>query len=74
MTQDRTNSATGFDAGGSVVNTVEAYDPVADTWAPKASMGEARTFLAAAMASGVLYALGGDNTSTILPTNEAYTP
>jgi N-acetylneuraminic acid mutarotase len=66
--------AGGADGTGTVTAILDVYDLATNTWAPKAGMAEPRTFLAAAMASGVLYALGGDNTNAILPTNEAYTP
>jgi len=44
---------------GGHVRTVEAYDPVTDTWTTKAAMPTPRYGFALAEANGVLYAVGG---------------
>lgn len=44
--------------------TVEAYDPVANSWTTKASMPTARQGLSAAAVGDVIYAMGGDNVAT----------
>ena len=55
--------------------TVEAYNPVTDTWTPKASMpGGARSRLAVGVVNGILYAVGGSGSGGILTTVEAYDP
>jgi N-acetylneuraminic acid mutarotase len=62
--------------------TVEAYDPVANTWSTKAPMSTARWDLAVAVANGKIYAIGGqqvdtsgfDPTPLYLTTVEAYDP
>jgi hypothetical protein len=59
--------------GSSYVSTVEAYDPVTNTWTTKAPMPTARYLLAAGVVNGVLYAVGGFNGSS-LSTVEAYNP
>jgi N-acetylneuraminic acid mutarotase len=64
------------------VATVEAYDPVTDTWTTKASMPTARQSLGTAVANGRLYAIGGhqttdpfnSGTTNFLSTNEEYDP
>jgi N-acetylneuraminic acid mutarotase len=69
-------------AGGSfVLNNIEhdglrIYDPAIDYWTyPYAqSMTVQRTFLAAAVVNGKLYALGGSKYPDVLGTNQVYTP
>jgi N-acetylneuraminic acid mutarotase len=56
-------------------STVEAYDPVTNTWTIKRSMPTARSELAAGVINGILYAVGGDDDNgNILSTVEAYDP
>jgi N-acetylneuraminic acid mutarotase len=59
-----------------VVNTVEVYDPVSNTWASAASMPTARGYLGAAPGPDRrIYALGGsDSNGNYLNTVEAYDP
>lgn len=68
---------------GDVVATVEAYDPVANSWSTKMDMNVARSqvSLAANEASNKLYAIGGSNGSQgmpipfeAMPTVEVYDP
>jgi N-acetylneuraminic acid mutarotase len=48
-------------AGTSVIlNSVEAYDPVTDTWTTKTSMPTARRGAAIGVVGGILYAIGGE--------------
>ena len=56
--------------------TVEAYDPVSNTWSTAPSMKVARYGLAAASTStGLIYIIGGKNESSVLPSNnEEYIP
>src|SRR5918996_5752289 len=63
------------------VGTVEAYDPVTDTWTARASMPTARALLGAGTVNGIVYALGGqvvgptpDEGTLFLATVEAYNP
>jgi hypothetical protein len=60
--------------GPGYVAIVERYDPVARTWASVASMSTTREYLAVVAASGLLYAIGGDNQSRGLETVEAFNP
>jgi hypothetical protein len=60
--------------GPGYVAIVERYDPVARTWASLASMSTTRQYLAVVAASGLLYAIGGDNQSRGLETVEAFNP
>jgi N-acetylneuraminic acid mutarotase len=53
--------------------TVEAYDPVSNTWVAKAPMPTARYAHAAAAVNNTIYAIGGVN-NAYLATVEAYTP
>jgi YVTN family beta-propeller protein len=66
----------GRNAEGSVLSTVEAYDPDTDTWTTVASMSTPRTRLAAATGlDGRIYAIGGRNLFfDDLGTVEAYDP
>jgi N-acetylneuraminic acid mutarotase len=48
-------------AGGGYLNTVEAYDPISNSWSTAASMPTARAGLAAAAVNGKVYAIGGGN-------------
>jgi PKD repeat protein len=50
------------------------YDPSSDTWAQLASMNETRSYLAAAVADGKIYAVGGNDGSDFLNSTEAYDP
>lgn len=55
----------GFSGGAYVpLATVDAYDPVTNTWTAKAPMSTARFMLGAGVVNGVLYAVGG-NTNNI---------
>lgn len=58
------------------LDTVEAYDPVANTWTARAPMPTARYWLSAALGSdGKIYAYGGVDTTTNTPqVFEAYDP
>ena len=49
----------GQDNSGSTLNSVEYYDPIANTWTEVASMGTPRYSLASATLNGVVYAIGG---------------
>ena len=62
----------GFD-GSSRLDTVEAYDPIANTWHTVAPMGTPRSHLASATLNGVVYAIGGWDAAA-LNTVEAYDP
>jgi hypothetical protein len=61
------------DFNGGARQTVEAYDPVTNTWTTKAPMPTARWLLAVGVVNGVLYAVGGE-TPGVLQTVEAYDP
>src|ERR1044071_5718360 len=56
------------------IATVEAYDPLTDTWTSKASMPTARGDFGVGVINGVLYAVGGQDSSGALATVEAYDP
>jgi len=59
------------------VATVEAYDPVTNSWTTKASMPTARLDPAVGVVNGILYALGGVGAggfTDALATVEAYDP
>lgn len=57
-----------------ILNTVEVYDPVTNTWATKPPMPTARSGLAVGVVDGILYAVGGSNPAAGLNTVEAYDP
>jgi N-acetylneuraminic acid mutarotase len=55
--------------------SLEAYNPIANTWTTKAPMPTARCGLAVGVVNGILYAVGGtDNRGTAFATVEAYDP
>ncbi len=56
------------------LNTVQAYDTVANAWTAQAPMPTARYFLAVAGSGGNLYAIGGSGTIGSSNTVEAYDP
>jgi hypothetical protein len=66
--------AIGGDNSGGILATVEAYAPLTNTWASKASMPTARRLLGVVSAHNLIYAIGGTNNSGNLATVEAYTP
>ena len=68
--------AVGGNSNGTVLATVEAYDPNTNAWSPEASLPTARICPAVAGINGVLYAVGGDPTGNNNPvaTVEAYDP
>jgi hypothetical protein len=62
-------------ASDGVTNTVEAYDPVANSWATKPSLPTARGVPGVEGINGVLYVVGGKASAPgFLTTNEAYHP
>jgi N-acetylneuraminic acid mutarotase len=63
----------GFD-GGSLLQTLEAYNPATDTWTMRFPMPAARSHLAAAVVDGILYAVGGFDGNGQVATLEGYDP
>src|SRR5207249_3221972 len=63
---------------GIAVATVEAYDPVTDTWTSKAAMPTPREAAAGGVVNDIIYVAGGLGVSTssgsFLSTVEAYEP
>lgn len=57
-----------------VVATVEAYDPVTNTWTTKAPMPTPRSMLAVGVVNGILYAVGGQSATGSFNVVEAYNP
>lgn len=65
------------DNGTPALATVEAYDPMTDTWVSRAAMPTARRWLSAAAVNGIIYVIGGRNAPVAtagLTTVEAYDP
>lgn len=62
-------------SGGSVLGTLEEYDPATDTWTSKQDMPTPRATLAFVALGGKLYAIGGGkNPGTGSPLVEIYDP
>jgi N-acetylneuraminic acid mutarotase len=66
--------AGGTNSVGSPTTGLNVYDPVNNTWTPRAPMPTARSFLAAGVANGIVYAVGGVTGTTAVATVEAYNP
>ncbi len=66
----------GTSSSGDLLGTVEAYDPMTNTWAQAFPMPTARKRLAVGVVNGILYAIGGIGVSgtQVLSTVEAYDP
>ena len=65
----------GGENGGNILNLLEVYDPLTNTWNTPVTTGTftARTGLAAAVVSGKIYAFGGiGRTGTTLNTLEVF--
>ena len=58
----------GQDASGAVVNTLEIYDPVANTWAPGPTMPTARRYAAAVAIGTKIFVIGGEDAT--IPTSQ----
>ena len=64
----------GYD-GTTKYNTIYIYDPLADAWSTGPAAAQAIWAGAGAVASNSLYVIGGlDATSTVLTTNQSFTP
>ncbi|HUQ32701.1 MAG TPA: kelch repeat-containing protein [Pyrinomonadaceae bacterium] len=67
----------GSDGMGSSLATVEAYDPVTNTWTSRAPMPTARDLFGIAVANGIIYVIGGHvygGNPSVLSTVVAYNP
>jgi subtilisin family serine protease len=64
----------GRNAAGDYIRTVEAYSPATNTWVTKAHLPEARAGLGAVASNGVIFAVGGRNSTSLLATHETYRP
>jgi hypothetical protein len=54
------------------LSTVEAYDPVTNTWMTKTDMPTARSYLSSSTVDGKIYAIGGRHGSVTVATVEEY--
>ena len=58
----------------SILNSVFEYDPVADTWTTRSSLGARRADHAVTETGGLIYAVGGCDCRGTLNTVEVYNP
>ena len=66
--------AGGTNNAGSIVKTLEVYDPSTDTWTTKANMLTERSGAGAGVINGKLYVVGGRTTNSVVGTGEVYDP
>ena len=59
---------------GTIVSTVEVYDPVANAWSSAANMPTARAYARAAVIGGLLYVVGGSTATGPVGALEVYDP
>ncbi len=64
----------GFDSGLSYRNQIYEYTPLNNTWLYRATMTTREGTIQIGRGNGKLYAIGGDNGTSFIATNEAYTP
>jgi aqualysin 1 len=64
----------GRNAAGDYIATVEAYSPATNTWVARAPLPSARSGLGAVASNGVISAVGGRNSASLLAAHEAYRP
>ncbi len=69
---DWLDTANGF--GWRYFGTVEAYDPATDTWTTRAPMPTPRSDFVVGVIDGIIYAIGGWSSDTLVTTVEAYDP
>jgi N-acetylneuraminic acid mutarotase len=62
--------------GSTYLSSSLAYNPVTDSWSVRATMPSARSGLAGSLvvSDGKFYAVGGRNSTTVVATNQRYTP
>src|SRR5258708_32979901 len=61
-------------AAGAFLGDVFAYDPPTDMWTAQAPLPTARANVMVAAVGGILYAVGGQDSSGLLADVEAYDP
>src|SRR6266478_2526027 len=64
----------GFGVSSMVLDTVEVYDPISNSWSTATSMPTARAALAATAVNGKICAIGGFNGGGVLNAVEVYDP
>ncbi|HEV8599827.1 MAG TPA: kelch repeat-containing protein, partial [Gemmatimonadales bacterium] len=69
----------GFPAGGgafnTALNTVEAYDPITNSWTTKSPLPTSRASLSVGAVNGILYGVGGESGGSVtVNVVEAYSP
>jgi subtilisin family serine protease len=64
----------GRNAAGDYIATVEAYSPATNTWVARAPLPAARSGLGAVAIDGLISAVGGRNSTSLLGTHEVYRP
>ena len=55
-------------------DTVEAYDPVTNFWVVRGAMSAPRAGFGVGVIGSLAYAVGGRNSTSVLATNQRYTP
>ncbi len=64
----------GRNSGGATISTIEAYDPVADSFTTKTPLAQARQLFLTGQLAGKIYTLNGNNGTASVATPQVFDP